>query len=438
MSMLPRHLARFGYDSSYPKSFSSLSRSLLTTMLSLLLTLAGSTTQAQKLLVVGGALSSENTDVIGTFIKHRAKHQSDIAIVPLASSSPVKSANSFRDALVLAGANEQQIRILPLAVTDDSSTDFDERQWASNSNDQALADSLKNVGAFWFVGGDQMRIVKALRPERRSTAVLSAIYQQWEKGAVIGGTSAGAAMMSEIMIAAGDSFNAVTQPIAENYSGTESQEQGLLYLHHGLGLFKDGVIDQHFDRKARLGRLVKTLAHTQSEFGYGVDEDTGMLLDLKASTLTVVGSGNITIVDARTARFDEQPFTAEKLQLSVLSSGDQWSLQHADLVYTPGKPTIGREYASEAPHQGAGLALANARLNQLLGYQLLDNSGSQEIRRYSFVESGSGFLYRFRQTSDSRGYWAARQGSVDSYTAINVAFDLLPVTVQVQMPGEDQ
>lgn len=438
MSMLPRHLAHFGYDSSYPKSFSSLQRLLLTTALSLLLVLGGVTTQAEKLLVVGGALSSDNTEVIGSFLKHRANDQSDIAIVPLASSSPVRSANSFRDALVKAGADAQHIRILPLAVVDDRSTDFDEGQWSAHAADQTLADSLENVGAFWFVGGDQMRIVKTLRPEGQSTPVLSAIYQQWKKGAIIGGTSAGAAMMSEIMIAAGDSFSAVTQPIAEKYSGTESQEQGLLYLHHGLGFFQDGVIDQHFDRKARLGRLVKTLAHTQSEFGYGVDEDTGMLLDLKTSTLTVVGSGNIAIVDARTANFRQQPFAAEKLQLSVLSSGDQWRLGHTDLLYTPGKPTIGQEYASEAPHQGAGLALANARLNHLLGYQLLDNSGSQEIRRYNFVETGSGFLYRFRQTSDSRGYWATRQGSVDSYTAINVAFDLLPVTVQLQMPSEDQ
>lgn len=397
-----------------------------------LLMLSVNSLAAGKLLIVGGALGDDTQDVFDAFLSSVPADRPHIAIIPLASSSPQSSPEKFKRALIRYGADEANIRILPLAVTDDKHTALDERQWADNGWNQSLAKSLTDVGGFWFVGGDQMRIVEALLPEAgKPSPVLTALRQQLQQGAVIGGTSAGAAMMSQPMIAAGDSFSALTLASASEYSGTESQEQGNLFLHHGLGFFPYGMIDQHFDRKSRLGRLVRTLADVSHNTGYGVDEDTGMLVDLATHQFTVVGKGNVTVLNRVNGHFSHNPFTAKNIRLSVLSNGDRFDLQQQALVQPAGDLTVGHEYASEPPHQGAGLALANTRLNQLLGYQLVDNAEAEEIRRYNFVENGTGFMYRFRQVDDSRGYWSAANGSVDRYSIDGVMLDIEPVRIEI-------
>ncbi|WP_439135272.1 cyanophycinase [Pseudomaricurvus sp.] len=389
-------------------------------------------TEKGKLLIVGGALSGETADIYQHFLQAIPEHFPDIAIVPLASSSPARSAENFKNLLVRYGATEDRIHILPLAVKDDTETETDESLWIKNASDQSLANTLKSVGGFWFVGGDQMRIVTALMPrDNQPTPVLKTLREQLNKGAIVGGTSAGAAIMSDIMIAAGDSFSALTLPTVKQYEGTESQEQGQLYVHHGLGFFPYGIVDQHFDRKARLGRLARTLAISNTDLGVGIDENTGLLVDLATDEVTVLGSGAVSILDASQAQFSEQPFSATNLNLSLLTPGDRYNLIELSLLHTNGSPTVGHEYAAEAPHQGAGLALANGRLEQLLSYQLLDNANSTEIKRYNFIETGEGFMYRFKQTKNSRGFWSANDGSMDKYTIENVMFEIEPVQVQI-------
>ena len=66
--------------------------------------------------------------------------------------------------------------------------------------------------------------------------------------------------MSRDMIAGGVSFTALLEPLASAYSDSEDQDSGRLFLSRGLGFLPDGLVDQHFDRKARLGRLVRALA----------------------------------------------------------------------------------------------------------------------------------------------------------------------------------
>jgi cyanophycinase len=385
-----------------------------------------------QLLIVGGALSEETADIHRALLQAQPGELPKIAIVPLASSSPVQSADKFRRSLIRYGARAEQIMVLPLAVKDDRSTEYDERNWRANADKEALASILEQVGAFWFVGGDQMRIIKTLLPEAdKPTPVLRAIREQLNRGAVIGGTSAGAAMMSHTMITAGDSYNALIKPSADRYAGTETQEQGQLHLHHGLGFFAPGIIDQHFDRKARLGRLVKAMHDSGESTGIGIDEDTGILVDLQQQQLTVLGSGSVTLLNTSSSHFEQRPFQARDVRLSLLAAGDRFDLHKWQASHLNGKPTVGNEYADEPPLQGAGPALANGRINHLLGYQLLDNAGADEIRRYTFTEQGGGFVYRFRQLGDSQGYWSADNGSVDRYSIIDLRFDIEPVKIRI-------
>lgn len=382
-----------------------------------------------KLLIAGGAIASDNKSLYEAFIDAQPSNDSLICIIPVASGSPVKSAESFKQDLIRYGLRPSQICVFPLAVTDDKSTDFDERLWQGNAFNESLFDPIKKADGFWFTGGDQMRIVESLYKGNKPSPLLMLLQNKLKKGAVIGGTSAGAAIMSDPMIAAGDSFSALTQAQSKQYYGMETQEKGQLYLHRGLGFFPYGLVDQHFDRKARLGRLIRALTLKGNDFGFAVDENTGMLVDLSKHSFTVVGSGNVTLLDISNSQITKTPFSIKDVALSVLSNGDEWNIKTKTLT-SVASMTKSKEYYSEAASNGAGMALANPRLSQLLGFELMDNKATSKIERYSFVDGGKGLIYRFKKNKNSQGYWLAN-GTLDQYTVTDVYMDIEPITVTI-------
>ncbi|MBB5210041.1 cyanophycinase [Microbulbifer hydrolyticus] len=389
------------------------------------------------LLIVGGALRSDNTAVYRAFIEGVPEKFPDVVIVPAASGRPSHYAQQFQADLRSHGF-KGRVRILPIADKDDKSTEsIDESDWQQGGHDKALAESLNTAGGIWFVGGDQTRITRTLLDkEGRDTPVLAAIRAQLANGAIVGGTSAGAAIMSSTMIAAGDSLSALTLPAVETYQGMESQESGQLLLSRGLGFLPVGVVDQHFDRKARLGRLVRALGgvtRPEEPLGFGVDEDTALLVDLDVASMKVLGAGTLVVADARSATFAdaEDGFAARDLRVSVLSHGDSYNWRE-HRVSASGSETLGNEAFGYRATQGAGIALANPRLDQLLGFSLLDNSDTRELRRYAFDDqTGKGVLFHFRQDDQSRGFWSYGSGTKDQYTILDVALDIAPVSVSV-------
>jgi len=402
---------------------------------------AEASAESGRLLIVGGALRSDNAAVYRAFIDGVPEQFPEVAIVPAASGRPSHYAQQFLADLRSHGF-AGKIRVLPIAVKDDAATkDIDESDWRQGGHDAALAKTLVSVGGIWFVGGDQTRISETLLDAQgQDTPVLSAIRRQLARGAIVGGTSAGAAIMSRTMIAAGDSLSALTMPVAETYQGMESQEAGQLLLSRGLGFLPVGIVDQHFDRKARLGRLIRALGRVSApdeQLGFGVDEDTAFLVDLDAASMTVLGAGTLVVADARKARFAHATadakvgFAARDLRVSVLSHGDRY-LWRDNKVVASGSETQGNEAFGYQATQGAGIALANPRLDHLLGFSLLDNSENSEVRRYAFDDqTGKGVLFRFRQDDQSRGFWIYGSGTKDQYTIVDVALDIEPVSVSV-------
>jgi len=391
---------------------------------------------AGKLMIVGGALRSDNEAVYREYIAAMPRDLPDVAIVPAASGRPMRYATEFRDDLRNFGF-EGQVRILPIAIKDDPGTPEDESRWAEGGFSEELADSLKTAGGIWFVGGDQTRITETLMTgEGEDGPVLAAIRRQLEKGAVVGGTSAGAAIMSSPMIAAGDSLSALTEPRTEEYSGMQAQESGRLVLKSGLGFFDAGIVDQHFDRKSRLGRLVRALEpplQPALRRGFGIDEDTAVLVDLDSAEMRVLGPGNLILVDARDAQFDQEGsrFAVRDMKLSVFSEGDSYNWK-TGTVRMEGAATGGQEAFSYVAEQGAGIALPNSRLDHLLGFSLMDNSKTSELRRYAFNEAGEGVLFRFQQTDSSQGFWRYGSGTKDQYSIRDVLFSIDPVAVKIQ------
>src|SRR5439155_523223 len=127
-------------------------------------------------------------------------------------------------------------------------------------------------------GGIELRLTTLLG----GTAVAKLIRSRNASGVTVGGTSAGASILCEHMIAAGDEGSSVIA--------------GSVRLAPGLGLTNRFIIDQHFRQRDRFGRLLTALAYNPFAVGIGLDEDTAVFVG-SDETVEVEGSGGVTIVD---------------------------------------------------------------------------------------------------------------------------------------------
>jgi len=394
--------------------------------------LAGAAAGEGSLVVAGGAVRADNEAVFGAFIDALPDPAGRIAVISAASGSPVGSAQDFTETLGRYGVAAERVVSIELSVTDDSDTDFDERKWANNASDAAEIAKLTDVSGVWFTGGDQRRIAEVLLDDTgRATPMLEAIRGRHAAGAVIGGTSAGAAIMSNPMITGGE-------PIVALLGGGADGES--LTMDIGLGFFAHGLVDQHFDARARLGRVAIALGvfDEKRRFAIGVDEDTAFVFSPNDSQLSVVGSSSVTLVDGREAKWRKlgERIAIDNLTISVLSPGDRFSL--ADGSYRPSahlKPTVGNEYNDHEVVAGGGVAMPSVALSRMLGEELLDNRGASELERVTIVASSekasAGVLFRFSQTDSSRGYWGRDSDGRSRYSVIGVGFDVVPLNVSI-------
>jgi cyanophycinase len=170
-------------------------------------------------------------------------------------------------------------------------------------------DVLEDASGFFMTGGSQLRISSALG----GTALAATLRRRHLAGMVVAGTSAGAAVLSRHMISMGES------------GGTPRRR--LVQMAQGLGFTPDLVVDQHFRRRDRMGRLVTALSYNPEPLGVGVDEDTAAMIDADG-VLRVLGSGGVTVVDASGLRFTDshavhrgQPVAMLGLRVDFLTSG---------------------------------------------------------------------------------------------------------------------
>jgi cyanophycinase len=176
-------------------------------------------------------------------------------------------------------------------------------------------DGLEYATGFFMTGGSQLRISSALG----GTALAAALRRRHAEGMVVAGTSAGAAVISQHMISMGES------------GGTPRRR--LVQMAQGLGFAPDLVIDQHFRRRDRMGRLLTALSYNPEPLGVGVDEDTAAMIDADG-LMTVLGAGAVTVVDAAGLRFTDshavhrgQPVAMLGLKVDFLTSGYRYDVK---------------------------------------------------------------------------------------------------------------
>lgn len=371
------------------------------------------------LVIVGGALRDSNTAIHEALVALADLRGAGVlGILPAASTRPVQTARAFKGALQRYGVEPDEVRILPLAVMDDPTTaEVDESSWLDNRDDPETAEMIKACDAIWLTGGDQARIMRVMRDQEGEPTLAGAALNAFiASGGVLGGTSAGAAVQSGVMILGGTSKGALRYGIGQAYASMKDQETGPLILGKGLGYFPHGIIDQHFDRKARLGRLVVALLESGNAHGFGIDEDTALIYELDTQSAEVQGSGSVVWVDMTEAQVDENGISG--IRLSVLSEGDRLQFPGPTLTVHPERAPIGDSPYYSMPDVSAfGLMDPyGGRLADVLGYLLADNGGTRTVPSMILHPDGVQRDLLFSKDAQTRGYWGATDGQMGSYT----------------------
>lgn len=387
------------------------------------------------LVIVGGALRADNEAVYDAFITQAGgAENARIGIVPAASGSPDKYARMFTEDMVSRGIDPTRIVTLPLAVKDDSkSENVDESLWSVNGQNPEVAKMVENLTGIWFVGGDQLRITEVLLTETgENTPVLDAIWNIYREGAVIGGSSAGAAIMSEVMIAGGDSLSALEFGYTEDFddSTMDYQNEGGLVVSKGLGFFEHGIVDQHFDRKARLGRLAVLTYDEKETFpvAFGVEENTAMIYDNVTGMITVAGTGGVVVLDASASVKDGG---YDGFKLTYLEGLDAYDVNNNVALMDSDKyTTFGYEYLYTEETVVGGPMSPNQRFRDFIAFELVDNEAKSEVTTYLLGEDLTGFAFTFYSGEDTEGYWG-QSGAADLYSFENVYMRIKPFSMEM-------
>jgi cyanophycinase len=254
------------------------------------------------IMAIGGAEDKVRERVIlRRFVA--ASGGTDARIVVLATASEVPETGE-RYSELFAGMGAAAVDVLRIRTREDAI-----------EAGREVDDAVEAATGFFMTGGSQLRISSALG----GTALAAALRRRQAEGMVVAGTSAGAAVLSRHMISMGES------------GGTPRRR--LVQMAQGLGFTPELVVDQHFRRRDRLGRLLTALSYNPEPLGVGVDEDTAAMIDADG-VLTVLGSGAVTVVDASALRFTDshavqrgQPVAMLGLKVDFLTSGCRYDVR---------------------------------------------------------------------------------------------------------------
>jgi cyanophycinase len=256
------------------------------------------------LMVIGGAEDKTGTrQVLARFAKLAGGASARIAVVATASSLGDEIIDAYRDAFGALGVTDV---VAPRPHT------------RAQASDPELVGDIETATGVFMTGGNQSTLSGVVT----GTPFGAAIRAAHARGAVVGGTSAGASVQSEHMVAFG-------RPGA-------TPKLRMAQMSAGLGLLPQLVIDQHFDQRNRYGRLLSLVAHAPHLMGMGVDEDTAAVIN--GATMEVLGRGSVTLFDGRwmTSNVDtargSAPLLASGVLLHSLPAGSRFDVESRTLL----------------------------------------------------------------------------------------------------------
>jgi len=263
--------------------------------------------RAGQLVIIGGAEDKlRHRTILTRFITLAGGPEARILIVSTASSLGEEATDLYASLFRALGAAEV-VSLRPLL--------------REEANSLRAAELVRDATAIFLTGGNQLRLSSVVGGTRLGRA----IADRHRHGLVVAGTSAGASAMASHMVAFG--------------AGGATPKQRMTQMSAGLGLLPGVVIDQHFEQRNRIGRLLALVALSPGLLGIGIDEDTAAVVG-PSGVLEVIGKGSVTILDPARLQTDAyeakryRPIMVSGVILHSLPSGYRFDLRRRQLRAT--------------------------------------------------------------------------------------------------------
>lgn len=241
--------------------------------------------------------------ILRRFVELAGGPDARIVVICSATTEPEQLGEIYRKAFDEIGVGE--LSVLPVGSREEA-------------NDPVVVGAVERATGVYFTGGAQMRIAAFIGGSQTDTV----LHARFHDGLVVGGTSAGAAMMSTTMILGGSD----TVPSV-----------GRIRTGAGLGFVSGVTVDMHFAERGRLSRLLAVVGMFPHELGLGIDEDTAVVVH--GDEFEVIGSGAVTVLDAGEVTSlhtpaDDGPMALTGVLLHVLPAGYSFDLSNRRPVVT--------------------------------------------------------------------------------------------------------
>jgi cyanophycinase len=235
------------------------------------------------------------------------KKNKTIEVITTASEIPEAVANDYKEAFKRLGHSNVSFMNIENRV---------------QAREEEYTERIKKAHSVFFTGGDQFRLSAILGGSPLIGTIMDQYYNQ--PGFVVAGTSAGAMVMSKIMLFEGHKIEAMLK--------------GDVKTTLGFGLLEDCIIDTHFVSRGRLGRLVEAIISNPPTIGIGLGEDTALIIT-KGNHMNCSGSGMVVIIDGANIKhtnvayaFPETPLCVENITLHILASGNSYVLSEKKFI----------------------------------------------------------------------------------------------------------
>lgn len=253
-----------------------------------------------QLMIIGGAEDKEGEcKILREFVRRSGGLQARVAVMTVATGLPGEVGETYINVFQKLGVED--VRVVDTARREDSS-------------DPRAIEIIQQATGIFFTGGNQARITECIKDTELDTV----LHQRFAEGVVIAGTSAGAAMMPDVMIVEGESES---NPKLETVK-----------MDRGMGFFPGVVIDQHFAQRGRLGRLLSGVAQQPAVLGFGIDENTAIAIN--GHEVEVIGESSVTIVDVSNLTHNnveellrDEPLALCGVKLHILPNGYKFNLE---------------------------------------------------------------------------------------------------------------
>lgn len=242
-------------------------------------------------------------------VKEAGGVYANIVVIPTASSIPDEVGQNYLDAFGKLGCRNVQV------------LDIRSREQAEDPKNVTI---IKKANCVMFSGGNQSEITRKIGGTKMHEVLIEKFKTE---EFVIAGTSAGAMCMSQEMITGGNIQEAFTK--------------GAVGMGPGMGFIPNLIIDSHFIRRGRFGRLAEAVARHPKLIGVGLAEDTGLIVK-NCDTFEVIGSGMVVIFDPKKIKHNNEkilepgtPMTLTNLKTHVLANGDVFNIKDRKITVLP-------------------------------------------------------------------------------------------------------